>query len=288
MTSVPTAAAELAAKRAPQVAAAPAVVAGATTVSLTPRAAAEAWLGRTATVCGEPVREQRCAGTEAVPGLGIDARAGSAALASVREVPLRRRADGSYEYESDAFKAVIEPDGSVDFEDRLGEVSIGPLVGYDSDRDDARFGLNLTVNFDFDDFVEKVLLERSLYPAAKARFIEQTQALRSQLAAEYNRRGAVRAHITLHRALMRVLRDDALAPRDKRSAIFTLWDDCAEDDQGTEAQHAIERFVREHMPRGSALGYPDEELVALNAQRAGRRPFAPYATDRRGATDAGT
>jgi hypothetical protein len=125
--------------------------------------------------------------------------------------------------------------------------------------------------------VEKVLLDRTLYPHAKARFIEQTRALRNELAAKYERQGAARANMTVHREFLRVLRDDALHPREKRAVIFALWNDCAEDDAGTQAQHAIERFIREHMPQGSALGYPAEELLAFNARRAGSRAFAPYA-----------
>jgi hypothetical protein len=241
--------------------------------SLAPRAVAQAWLGHSERRCPEPLATERCASETDAGSADVTAQP----VGPTREVPLRRRPDGSYEYESDAFTAVIAPDGSVQFEDRLGEGTLGPVGLYDDDTHEVRVGVMLTINFDFDDFVEKVLLDKSLYPAAKARFIEQTQALRAELSAKYYAAGAARAHLTLHRELMRVLRDDTLDARNKRLAVFMVWDDCAQDEQGTQAQHAVERFIREHMPQGSTLGYSADELLALNAQRAGARPFAPYA-----------
>jgi hypothetical protein len=244
---------------------------------LTPQAVAASWHADGRLSCRAPVAASECSSStnpQSAPGV-----AGEGVDGSSRDTALRRRSDRSYEYESDAFTAIIEKDGRVRFEDRLGETTLGPTLGYDSDTKDVRIGVTVTSNFDLDDFVEKVLLERTLYPHAKARFIEQTRALRNELAARYDREGAARADMTVHREFLRVLRDDALHPREKRAVIFALWNDCAEDDAGAQAQHAIERFIREHMPQGSGLGYPAEELLAFNAQRAGARAFAPYAAN---------
>lgn len=58
---------------------------------------------------------------------------------------------------------------------------------------------------------------------------------------------------------------------------IALWNDCADDETGSEAQRLIEQWVRLYLPRGSALGYEESELERLNQQRIGKRVFAPYA-----------
>lgn len=82
-----------------------------------------------------------------------------------------------------------------------------------------------------------------------------------------------------------IVADAGLTAQQKRVQVFALWNDCADDETGSEGQRAIEQLVRLYMPRGSALGYAPRELDELNGQRMGRRVFDPYASAR---PDAGT
>jgi hypothetical protein len=170
---------------------------------------------------------------------------------------LRRDTNGEYHYEGIGFTGLIRKDGTVDLTDRAA-ASVAPIP--------------IAGTFDLDR-----MLDPNVYSAEKRRFLEETETLRNELAEQERERVLAQGRFRLRGKLEGILANDALAPLQKRAAIFGLWDDCAEDATGSEAQRLVEAFVRERLPRGSSLGYGDAELAELNARRASARRFDSYA-----------
>lgn len=70
-------------------------------------------------------------------------------------------------------------------------------------------------------------------------------------------------------------------PTRRRLALFELWDDCAEGDDGPgqagqRARAMIVGWIRTHLPAGSPTAYTDEEIAALHARRTSKQAFTPY------------
>lgn len=170
---------------------------------------------------------------------------------------LRRDTNGEHHYEGIGFTALIRKDGSFVLTDR-GAASVAPIP--------------IAGTFDLDR-----MMDPNIYSAEKRRFLEETEALRAQLAEQERERVLAHGRLRLRGKLEGILADAALSPVQKRAAIFDLWDDCAEDATGSEGQRLVEAFVRERMPRGSSLAYGEEELAQLNVRRVNARPFDPYA-----------
>jgi hypothetical protein len=190
---------------------------------------------------------------------------------------LRRHADGTYQYRGHVFDARIARDGSVAFRDRTTGAWVG--LGFD-------MKVTLNVPFDLNDKVDK-LQGKELYPAEKRWFLEQTEAFRDELAQAHQSDLRARMPQLVRGHLRSIVADPVLTPADKRNAVFALWDDCADDDVGLSAQKLVEAFIREHMPEGSALAYDRTELERLNAIRASRRAFDPYAVSDAGVSAPG-
>jgi hypothetical protein len=176
-------------------------------------------------------------------------------IAMRKELKLRPHADGSYGFDSPSFHATVTPDGRVMFEDKVN---------------------------DLNSFVEHNIVGAQINTSEKRRFMASTAALREQLAEAAEAANQRRAKVSLQSTLRGLLTNATLSLAQKRSAIFGLWDDCASDASGSEAQAAIESFVRDRLPEGSPLAYSAAELSQLNRQRVSRRAFDPYA-----AADAG-
>ena len=120
-------------------------------------------------------------------------------------------------------------------------------------------------------------MDPNVYSAEKRRFLEDTEALRTQLEEEDRKHVLSRGRLRLRGKLEHILADGGLSPLQQRIAVFELWDDCAADEVGREAQRLVEAFVRERMPRASSLGYTDAELAELNQRRVSPHRFDPYA-----------
>lgn len=173
------------------------------------------------------------------------------------EFTLEPARGGGYTHRSLGFNALIEPNGDIHFDDKTR---------------------------DLNDLVSNMLGEQA-YTAQKRRFLAQTAELRDQLADAALVKNQLRGIAALAHQLQRILADAARSHVQKRVAIFALWDDCANDTLGAEAQRKIELFVRENLARGGALAYTTEELTALNLRRVSKRLFDPYDSSHR--NDAG-
>ena len=91
---------------------------------------------------------------------------------------------------------------------------------------------------------------------------------------------------SLPRELEKMWRDDTRSLADRRRLLFERWDECVdarEDSEaarvGAQARATVLSFIRTRLPAGSPDAYTQAELVALNARRVSRVPFAPYALD---------
>jgi hypothetical protein len=179
-----------------------------------------------------------------------------------REAPqLQREADGGYRFRGPVFSARIGIDGQVAFEDKPG-VQLGSGGG--------------SLGFDLNDAVES-LMKHQLYSAEKRWFLDQTAAIREQLADAFRIAELARAKRYLDQALERIAAgsDDAAH---KHAAVFALWQDCGDDADAANVRRVVEAFVRRRMPEDSALGFDAAELGRLNADRSGMRRFDPYRT----------
>lgn len=196
------------------------------------------------------------------------AASGGASTKVDAEPKLVRQSDGSYRFDGMGFVARIGRDGAVDFEDRpVVQVAPIPIGG----------------TFDLMDAIEGGILGRELHATEKRWFLKQTASLRAELVERELERARTAGRASIEDALARIARDVSRPLAARHADIFALWDDCAADEHGTEAQQLIERFVRRAMPEGSAGAFTREELEALNRTRASARRFDPYR-----AADAGT
>lgn len=175
---------------------------------------------------------------------------------------LRRQNDGSYRYQGISFNAHVERSGHVSFEEVKGSVALGPL--------------GIGGWFDLTDTIEHGLLGKERYSSEKRWFLEQTAALRAELAESAREAEGMAARRALELELERIVSDAATDPEQKRAQVFALWQECGDDAQARQTQRAVETFVRRRMPQGSRLGYSEDALRRLNEARVGLRAFSPY------------
>jgi len=175
---------------------------------------------------------------------------------------LKRDPNGDYHYDGRVFTALIRRDGSVSFADRSVVQSAPIPIGG---------------TFDLMDAVEKYVLDKQLYPAEKRWFLEHTAELRRTLSDEAHAARLAQGSLHLRGRLETIIGDRGLSDARKRELVFELWDGCAPDGIGEQAQHIVEQFIRDHMPPGSPLAYAPTELARLNRGRASVHAFDPYA-----------
>lgn len=174
---------------------------------------------------------------------------------------LRRTRDGGYRFDGHAFTARIAPDGRVEFED-TGATA-------------RREGLGVGGTFDITDRIMRNH-GQDPYSSERAWFMAQTRELRDEMTLRARTADDDAALRGLGGRMLRVWRDASRPAHARRAALFRLWDDCADDEVGRRARAAVERFVRQRLPRGGPDGYTAAELTALNAGRSSPEAFRPY------------
>ncbi|HKO91835.1 MAG TPA: hypothetical protein VJU61_11810, partial [Polyangiaceae bacterium] len=183
--------------------------------------------------------------------------------------PLR---SARYHYRGLGFDAIIQADGGVRFRNKNG-VSLAFIpVMLVTGQSAATFG---------------IALGRELFSPRKGRdphaserrtFLDRTRELRMHLYQHTLRAALARADRQLTQTLADLeVQLERGNDRNARAALFKLWDECSEDELGAAARKRVEHFVREHCVPGTAVGYEAEELAALNARRASKAPFEPFA-----------
>jgi hypothetical protein len=175
--------------------------------------------------------------------------------------PLTLEGDG-YHYNGPSFSATIAMDGRVSFD----EHNIRDFKG-------------LSGGFDITDLAMKAK-KQDPYRYEKEKFMETTAKLRGELTTRARRERLESALATLPAHLEQVWSDVSRPARERRHILYTMWREAAGSDDevgaaGRKARAAIEGFIRERLPEGSADGYVEDELRRLNA-RSGAWKFDPY------------
>lgn len=236
---------------------------------------------------------------------------------------LSRRADGGYEHSNRraGFSATIHPDGKVTFRDHVVGGGSVKLFGFDltgktPNVPDASLPSNTLVrpqdlgSLGDDPLVKNGpygpppimlkaggrmagvsdLVQTSRRATAKQRFLDQTEGLRSKLAADH-RRAAERTALASIESDLQTLWAHGDAPASiRREKIFQRWDDCVEipDDReasseqrargraGDRARRRIAAWIRKHLPQDGKDGFSTAEIRDMNTRRRSRAMFEPY------------
>lgn len=151
---------------------------------------------------------------------------------SVRDPPkLSRHQDGTHHYKGHAFKAVVEKDGSVTFDDGYGQ--------------------GLTLRFDVADAIMRRRGEDP-YRVEKNWFLDGTEEFRQELFERWQAKQTLVAIRKLRVRLFRISENDSLTGNEKAARIIALFKDTSDDEAGASARNAITEFVADRMP-GVAL-----------------------------------
>jgi hypothetical protein len=169
------------------------------------------------------------------------------------------REDGGYTAETATFRADVDPEGRVRFEEKSLRVGFSSLTLF------GRFG------FSADPFAYE-----------KKGFMEATFEERYGMRARH-RAGVMEVALEhLPRYLAAVWRYEAWPLDTRKRVLFDLWDECAEwgnpelVEGGQQARRIITAFVRRYLPEDSELGYSTQQLARLNNERTSAEPFRPY------------
>ena len=147
---------------------------------------------------------------------------------TVRDPPkLRRHRDGTHRYQGHAFKAIVEPDGSVTFDDGYGQ--------------------GVTVRFDITDAIMRRRGEDP-YRVEKNWFLEGTQELRQELFERWQAKQTLIAIRKLRVRLLRISENETLTGNEKAARVIALFQDTSDDEAGALARNAIGEFVADRMP----------------------------------------
>lgn len=147
---------------------------------------------------------------------------------TLREPPkLKPRQDGTYHFKGHAFKAIVEPDGSVTFDDGYKQ---GTTIAFDmADRMMRRRG-------------------EDPYRVEKRWFMEGTEELRQQLFERWRAKQTMIALRKLRGRLLRISEDGTLNDRQKAARVLAMFQDTADDEAGGAARTIIAKFVADRMP----------------------------------------
>lgn len=116
------------------------------------------------------------------------------------------------------------------------------------------------------------------YASRKLKLLDDTRDERVERGAAFRTQQLVRSAELIDRNITRAA---ALTGRDRRVALFELWDECSEGDDveghaGQRARAQVIGWIRAHLPKGSADAFTDDEIVELAARRTSHQPFEPY------------
>ena len=174
---------------------------------------------------------------------------------------LQRRADGTQVWSGPRLTGIIEPDGSVRFEDR-------PNVQTN--------GISASGTFDLTEAIMGASGQDPLR-AEREYFMRETEEVRARLEAEHRGREMSRGLSRLPGRLEGIWGTARRSTEARRARIFSIWDEMTEDDEsGREARAIVLRWIRERLPAGSEDAFTAEEIRRFNASRESREEFAPY------------
>lgn len=147
---------------------------------------------------------------------------------SRREAPkLQRHRDGTYRYRGRAFKAIVEKDGSVVFDDAYRQ--------------------GTTLRFDLTDVMMRRRGEDP-YRVEKKWFLEGTAAFRDELLERWRAKQTRLSLQKLRRHLLHISEDAMLSDHQKAARVIAMYRDTTDDEAGAAARSEIAEFVADRMP----------------------------------------
>ena len=162
------------------------------------------------------------------------------------------------------YHAQILSDGTIKFRDR-SNVDVNGLTG----------------RFDITDAVMASLGE-VLYPYRKLKLMDESREMRANMALSSKAFNLRQALANYKKHLHRIWNQSEMSARERRRALFLLWDECAEigSPEVLSSARSIRAmtvaFIRKYAPRDSPSGYTAGELEALNRHRRSKPKFSPY------------
>lgn len=201
----------------------------------------------------------------AIATVVLSLSASGSAVAQPDQLVLQEERDGTYTADEPGFIGRIDPDGSVRFE------NAPPLKLQ-----------GLGASFDLTDSAMRI---RGIdpYQSAKLVFLERTRNMRVAMGERHraqllaSSRDLMRGNIE---AVLATVRD----PRERKRALFELWDECGEAGDtaepalaaaGEAARATVLEYIQREMTGPDA--YSAGELRALNSRRTSEIAFEPYA-----------
>jgi len=201
----------------------------------------------------------------AIATVVLSLSAAGSAVAQPDRLVLQGEPDGTYSSDEGAFIAHVDRDGSVSLENKP------PLQLQ-----------GLGASFDVTDIAMRAN-GMDPYASAKLRYLDQTRDARAGMGARYRE-----AHLSASPALMQHNIDAVLAtvhdPRQRKQALFELWDECAESGEpalvmaGAAARRTVLDFIQHQMTGPDA--FRPAEIRAFNARRTSSVAFDPYGPQR--------
>ncbi|HMI91683.1 MAG TPA: hypothetical protein VK509_09995, partial [Polyangiales bacterium] len=250
---------------------------------LSPRAIALAALPSSA---AQPFPVDRAALRSAQLSAELNAAANARPFPRRTPPQLKRDPDGTCHYEGEVIAATILPDGGVQFEDKPTEVALASVEPLAPGQLMPRGGVAepparpVTPEELVPEQRVEIRLKSSPHgsQAERAWFLRETAALRGELADATHARELALAARELRKRLERIWCDGSQRAEQRRRALFELWNETSDDEIGSAGRDAIVEYIRLNLPPSSPDAYPTQQLTALNADRAQRSAFDPYAS----------
>lgn len=199
-------------------------------------------------------------------GKAPESGAGDPILGKLRQkpqdpYPLQSLGAEGFLYEGKMFSAHILPDGKVSFHDK----TITDFAGTSG-------------SFDITDMIMRAK-KQDPYRYEKQKFLEATVEQRAKLARQERLRQLARSVALLPSRAALIWGDENRSTAEKRKALFFLWRETYEVESDAieaarQARVAIEKFIREQLPRGSQDAYTESELGRMHGPAG--ETFQPY------------
>ncbi len=118
------------------------------------------------------------------------------------------------------------------------------------------------------------------YASRKLALLDSTRAERAEIGAKYRREQLGRAAELIQKNLEALWRNTP-DPAQRRSILFTMWDECGEGDgaegeAGQRARLVVIGWIRAKLPAGSPNAFTPADIARLDKDRASKQHFAPY------------
>lgn len=189
------------------------------------------------------------------------------------------------------FVATLQPDGGVEFRNKLYDINVVSTPGISGDGEHF-----VGVEVEYDPVgVARLSIGKDPSPRIKAQLLAATFEMRMEVATKYHKERLLEQLAGIGDELDGIW-NRSLSVAERKRLLFELWDEC--DEPGGQlpgfqtadasaldeirrqyakaARQKIIRFIRSVVPAEGPDAYTDIELATLNHRRVSEHPFAPY------------